>query len=969
MKILLTFILFFLFISCTPEKDEPINDNYNLKISLNSDLKLELTWDSLILKSSIKNYEVYKSIKKDDNYIKIASVNYSKELKTYKYTDDFIISGSKTYYYKIRAITTISNEEFSQIVSYKATEDIDGDGFTEDDCAANLKDINPGETEICDGIDNNCNENIDEGIEDIIVGSDTGECRKGIISCVNGKPETIQEEIKPSPEICDNLDNNCNGETDENIGDIITGTDIGECQKGIKRCVNHQLVTIEAEIKPAAEICDGKDNDCNNKIDDNIADIITGTDTGECQKGIKRCVNHELVTIQEEISPENEQCNNLDDNCNGLIDDELYQTCSNVCETGESICIEGHWLGCDAVSPQGEEWTTDKPARRTDFAHVTSGRNTVFIFGGKLPTSELTNDLWQYNESTNIWKKYITTGNKPIPRVYSSMTYKHSAQEIYLYGGIDALGNILNDFWKFDIENNSWIQIFSDNPINARLHGASLFNDGFDNIFLFGGKSDNETINNQTYKYSITQNKWSNVNSTVSPSARFNQTLVFSPSTNYFYIFGGHTENNNLSNELWKFNLTTFEWSLESSNSSIPEVSESSAFAGNNKLYFFGGKQTGSVDLTLYIYNLSEQTWQTVDSQEDNIISSVVLNTSNNTLTLWGGNNNSDSVVNKDLIYNTETEEYSAKRNISSIYKAALTYDYVHNKNYLFGGFNEMGFSNDLWEYSPSDNSWKKTDLGIKPEPREAASLTYSESDNSLYLYGGRDDVSNYGDLWKLDLNSKDNWEHLTITNGPSYRTDAYLFYKNGEIYLFGGRESEFFTDLYKLNLQENKWEKVIYDTSDSLPESRENYSVIYSPGNDYLFLFGGQKNNNKLNDLWVLDLSTKKWITFHIGIVKPSQRSHSKFLYDYENNSIYLFGGINNENKYLDDIWSLEIGANNWTKIKPNSNYYAFNERFGMNIFWVNTSADHFIYVLGGKDSNDYFYLPNKINIVCDEN
>jgi len=967
-NLLLLFIVFILIISCDPGNDDGINDNYNLKITLNKNLKLDLTWDSLTLKSDIKQYEVYKSINKDDNYIKITTLNHDETLKTYKYTDDFTIAGNKTYYYKVRAITLISNEKFSEIESYIADTDIDGDGFIEDDCAANFKNINPGEVEICDGIDNNCNGNIDEGIEDIIVGSDIGECQKGIISCIKGEMKSVQEEIKPIDEICDGKDNNCNNEIDENIDDVITGTDIGECKKGLTRCVNHEMVVIEEEIKPIDEICDGKDNNCNTLIDDGISDIYTGSDIGECQKGIKRCIESELVTIREEIKPKPETCNNLDDNCNTEIDENLFDNCSNVCERGETICIEGHWLGCDASAPHSEDWVTSNPTKRTKFAITNSSNSKAFIFGGQLPTGELSNSLWKYDESGKIWKKIIPSNTAPSPRIYSSITFKASSQELFLYGGRDSENNILDDFWKFDIEEGSWSQLNS-SSINLKLYGTTIFSDNFDNIILFGGKSE-LNINEKTYKYSISQNQWSIINTPVAPEARYHQTMVYSSSTNYLYIFGGKLTNDSISNELWKFNLTTFIWTLESNDSEIQGTIKSSVFIKNSKLYFFGGEKELIDDtLTLYIYDINDKSWSTINSTEDNISSSLVINNQNNTLRIWGGNNNSNIVVNEDIIFDLNNETYILETNLTGIYKTTITYDYIGNRNYLFGGFTENGFSNDLWEYSPIDNSWNKLDLGIKPEPREGATITYNQIDNCLYLYGGRDEVSNYGDLWKLDLSSKTDWENLNLASGPTYRVDAYIFYKDGEIYLFGGKEDTFLIDLYIYDKTENKFIELNYNNNDIKPETRSNYSVIYSSRNDYLFLFGGENNDGvKLDDLWVLDINKMKWITYHIGIEKPTKRDNSKFLYDYANDSVYLFGGINEDNNYLDDLWSLEIGASNWTKIKQNSNYYAFNNRLGLSIFWVNTAIEHYIYVLGGKNDNNYFYLPNKLDISCEQ-
>ena len=154
-------------------------------------------------------------------------------------------------------------------------------------------------TEVCDGIDNDCNglvDAADPGVvytpaDRICYSSAAGSCQAGILTCIAGQLVCVGAG-PPSVEICDGRDNNCDGQIDESdphLGNAcyapgVAGCDAsggackGLCTPGAYVCTGGSLLCSGA-VTPTLEVCDGKDNDCDGVVDNGFD---TDTDPGNC---------------------------------------------------------------------------------------------------------------------------------------------------------------------------------------------------------------------------------------------------------------------------------------------------------------------------------------------------------------------------------------------------------------------------------------------------------------------------------------------------------------------------------------------------------------------------------------------------------------------------------------------------------------------------------------------------------------
>ena len=288
--------------------------------------------------------------------------------------------------YKIIAKDTYGNYAISDVytITVKAG-DKDNDGYDSNvDCNEDDALINPGENETCNGIDDNCNIEIDEQNAQgcTVYYKDVDNDGYGLTDdnkclCSAQEPYNVTESndcndadvgINPAAiDVCNEVNDDCDSETEDGSGETApdNSNQEGVCAASVQSCLggiwtdNYSLIPDHEDIESS---CDGKDNDCDANVDEDVKTIYyedLDSDTyGNAGISQEVCTqpdgyvddNTDCDDTEVDVNPAAiDVCNGINDDCDSETEDGSGEAAPDnskqdgLCASSVQSCIGGSW--------------------------------------------------------------------------------------------------------------------------------------------------------------------------------------------------------------------------------------------------------------------------------------------------------------------------------------------------------------------------------------------------------------------------------------------------------------------------------------------------------------------------------------------------------------------------------------------------------------------------------------------------
>ena len=480
-----------------------------------------------------------------------------------------------------------------------------------------------------------------------------------------------------------------------------------------------------------------------------------------------------------------------------------------------------------------------------------------------------------------------------------------------MFGGSSSTGSSLGDTWFLTTSFGNIDGRLSPLAAPSPRLGATM---AWDNdsalryVLLYGGCGQT-CPDNQTWKYS--NGVWTPLQTSGSPPALFNASMVWMNTDSKMVLFGGAEANGTVSNQTWTFDGRT--WTFIAFSGATPGGRQSASLVYDPVLQYallFGGCAypcgTPFSDNWKLSVSGGSLVWTKLtlsSSPSARYGAAASWDSTDQRIVLFGGCGTTCPQHDTWLFGGTWTQ-CSCSSSVPARLGADLADDFNDGYAVLVGGQGVSGYLSDTWKYSRG--AWAQVATGpTHPPPAAAASMVYDQGDSAADLFGGISNIEQVSSavLWQYSGGS---WTKTSQLYGlPANHTAAPRFgaaiaYDGAtdQVVLAGGCASSPgagcgpLTGLFETwFFTSGSWTRINGGTA---PTPRWDSSFAYYPPGNYFVLFGGcAATSNQclttLSDTW--KLFGTAWTQLGPSTV-PSARGDAGMVYDSHDTVVVMFGG-----------------------------------------------------------------------------